>query len=72
MHLQMALTRGWKYILTVVDIRSMKARRHKTAINVRNALINIVAETKTYPRIVQVTRNGIFWGETRIIPNNIT
>jgi hypothetical protein len=27
--------------------------KSQTAINVRNALINIVADTKTYPRIVQ-------------------
>jgi IS30 family transposase len=48
---------GYKFILTVVDyfsrktwLRSLKAQ---TAINVRNAMVNIVAETKTYPCIIQ-------------------
>jgi hypothetical protein len=49
------IDRGWKFILTVVDYFSRKCwlrpLKSQTAINVRNALINIVAETKTYPRI---------------------
>jgi hypothetical protein len=50
------IDRGWKFILTVVDYFSRKvwlrALKSQTAINVRNALINIHVETKTYPRIV--------------------
>jgi hypothetical protein len=50
------IDRGTKFILTVVDYFSRKVwlrpLKSQTAINVRNALVNIVAETKTYPRIV--------------------
>jgi hypothetical protein len=45
----------------------MKARSHKTAINVRNALINIVAETKTYPRIVQGQRKEFFGEKPELV-----
>ena len=47
------IDRGWKFILTVVDYFSRKCwlrpLKSQTAINVRNTVINIVAETKTYP-----------------------
>jgi transposase InsO family protein len=60
--------RGYKFILTVVDYYSRKVwlRRLKiqTAINVRNALINILDETKTYPRIAQCDNGREFQGET--------
>jgi hypothetical protein len=60
--------RGWKFILTVVDYFSRKVwlrpLKSQTAINVRNALINIVAETKTYPRIVQADNGSEFQAET--------
>jgi IS30 family transposase len=60
--------RGWKFILTVVDYFSRKCwlrgLKSQTAINVRNALINIVAETKTYPRIVQADNGSEFRAET--------
>ena len=60
---------GWKYILTVVDyysrrvfLRPLKAQK---AVNVRDALISIVAnDTKTYPRILQCDNGGEFKGET--------
>jgi hypothetical protein len=62
------IDRGWKFILTVVDYFSRKcwlrALKSQTAINVRNALINIVAETKTYPRIVQADNGVEFKAET--------
>jgi IS30 family transposase len=60
--------RGYKFILTVVDYYSRKVwlRRVKTqtAINVRNALINIVQETNSYPRIIQADNGREFQGET--------
>jgi transposase InsO family protein len=60
--------RGWKYILTVCDYFSRKvwlrALKSQTATNVRNALMNIVAETKTYPRIVQADNRSEFQAET--------
>jgi hypothetical protein len=62
------IDRGWKYILTVVDYFSRKvwlrALKAQTAINVRNALINIHGETKTWARIVQADRGTEFLGET--------
>ena len=62
------IDRGWKFILTVVDYFSRKcwlrALKSQTAINVRNALISIVAETKTYPRIVQADNGSEFQAET--------
>jgi transposase InsO family protein len=62
------IDRGWKYILTVVDYFSRKvwlrALKAQTAINVRSALINIVTETKTYPRIVQADNGSEFQAET--------
>jgi IS30 family transposase len=61
------IDRGWKFILTVVDYFSRKvwlrALKSQTAINVRNALINIHAETKTWARIVQADRGSEFLGE---------
>ncbi len=62
------IDRGWKFILTVVDYFSRKCwlrpLKSQTAINVRNALINIVGETKTYPRIVQADNGSEFQAET--------
>jgi IS30 family transposase len=62
------IDRGWKFILTVVDYFSRKCwlrpLKSQTAINVRNALINIVAETKTYPRIAQADNGVEFKAET--------
>jgi IS30 family transposase len=62
------IDRGWKFILTVVDDFSRKcflrASKSQTAINVRNALISIVGETKTYPRIVQADNGSEFQAET--------
>jgi hypothetical protein len=59
---------NYKFILTVVDYYSRKVwlRRLKsqTAINVRNALINIVEETNTYPRIAQCDNGSEFHAET--------
>jgi hypothetical protein len=72
------IDRGWKYILTVVDYFSRKvwlrALKAQTAINVRSALINIVAETKTYPRIIQADNGSEFQKETSewMKDNNIT
>ena len=60
--------RGYKYILTVVDyfsrftwVRALKAQK---AVNVRDALMSIVAETKTYPRIAQCDNGSEFQAET--------
>jgi hypothetical protein len=51
------IDRGTKFILTIVDYFSRKTWLRplisQTAVNVRNALTNLVAETKTYPRIIQ-------------------
>ena len=62
------IDRGWKYVLSVVDYFSRKvwlrALKAQTAVNVRNALINIVAETKTYPRIIQADNGSEFKAET--------
>jgi IS30 family transposase len=48
---------GTKFILTIVDYFSRKTWLHplisQIAVNVRNALIDLVQETKTYPRIIQ-------------------
>jgi IS30 family transposase len=56
--------RGTKFILTVVDYFSRKVWLHplksQTAINVRNTLINIVSEIKTYPRIIQADNGSEF------------
>jgi hypothetical protein len=58
------IDRGWKFILTVVDCFSRKCwlrpLKSQTSINVKNALVNIVAETKTYPRIVQADNGSEF------------
>jgi hypothetical protein len=55
-------------ILTVVDHFSRKcflrALKSQTAINVRNALINIVAETESYPRLIMADNGSEFQGET--------
>jgi hypothetical protein len=49
------IDRGTKFILTVVDYFSRKTWLRplisQTAVNVRNAIVSIVAETKTYPRL---------------------
>jgi hypothetical protein len=72
------IDRGTKFILTVVDYFSRKVwlrpLKSQTAINVRNALINIVAETKTYPRIAQADNGVEFKAETTdwFKDNNIT
>jgi IS30 family transposase len=62
------IDRVWKFILTVCDFFSRKvwlrALKSQTARNVRNALINIVAETKTYPCIVQMDNGSEFQAET--------
>jgi hypothetical protein len=62
------IDRGYKFILTVVDFFSRKcwlrALKSQTAINVRNAIINIVAETKTYPRIIQNNNGSEIKAET--------
>jgi transposase InsO family protein len=69
---------GYKFILTVVDYFSRKVflrpLKAQTAINVRNAMVNIVAETKTYPRIIQADNGSEFKKETSewIKDNNIT
>jgi hypothetical protein len=59
---------GTKFILTVVDYYSRKswlrALKSQTAINVRNAMMSIVAETKTYPRICQFDNGSEFKAET--------
>jgi hypothetical protein len=51
---------GNKFILTIVDYFSRKVwlrpLKSQTAVNVRNALINLVAETKTYPKIIMADR----------------
>jgi hypothetical protein len=46
----------------------------QTAVNVRNALINLVQETKTYPRIIQADNGSEFKRETSewMKDNNIT
>jgi len=53
--------RGFRFILTVVDYFSryvwLRALKTQTAVNVRNALQNIVQETKTYPKIA-IADNG--------------
>jgi hypothetical protein len=72
------IDRGSKFILTIVDYFSRKTWLRplisQTAVNVRNALINIVAETKTYPRIVQADNGSEFQAETAVWfkDNNIT
>jgi hypothetical protein len=59
---------GYKFILTVVDYFSRKVwvrpLKRQTAINVRDELISIVNETKTYPRIVQADNGSEFQAET--------
>jgi hypothetical protein len=70
--------RGTKFVLTVVDYHSRKTwlrpLKAQTAVNVRNQLINIVAETKTYPRIIQADNGSEFKAETSqwMKDNNIT
>jgi hypothetical protein len=72
------IDRGTKFILTVVDYFSRKVWLRplisQTAVNVRNALINLVAETKTYPRIIQADNGSEFKKETSewMKDNNIT
>jgi IS30 family transposase len=62
------IDRGWKFILTVVDYFSPKCwlqpLKSQTAEKVRNALINIVAETKTYPSIIMADNGSEFQAET--------
>ena len=59
---------GYKFILTVVDYfsRFVWARKMKTqtAINVTNALKNIVQETNTYPKMIQEDNGSEFMNET--------
>ena len=70
--------RGMKFILTVVDYFSRKVwlrpLKTQTAVNIRNALINIVAETKTYPKIIAADNGSEFSKETSVWmeENNIT
>jgi hypothetical protein len=70
--------RGTKFILTIVDYFSRKMWLRplisQTAVNVRNALINLVQETKTYPRIIQADNGSEFKRETSewMRDNNIT
>ena len=69
---------GTKFILTIVDYFSRKTWLRplisQTAVNVRNALINLVQETKTYPRIIQSDNGSEFKAETSewVKENNIT
>lgn len=60
--------RGYKFILTIVDYYSrfvwLRALKAQTALNVRNALINLVQETKTYPRIFVADNGREFAAET--------
>jgi IS30 family transposase len=62
------INEGTEFILTVVDYFSRKVwlrpLKSQTAVNVRNQLINIVAETKTYPQIIACDNGGEFKGET--------
>jgi hypothetical protein len=62
------IDRGTKFILTVVDYYSRKTWLRplvsQTAVNGRNAMVNIVAETKSYPRICQFDNGGEFKKET--------
>jgi IS30 family transposase len=62
------IDRGYKFILTVVDFFSRKtflrALKTQTAINVTNALKSIVAETKTYPKIINSDNGGENKAET--------
>jgi hypothetical protein len=59
---------GYKFIFTVVDYFSRKTwlrpLKSQTAANVRNQLINIVAETKTYPKIIIADNGSEFKAET--------
>jgi hypothetical protein len=72
------IDRGNKFILTVCDYFSRKTWLRplisQTAVNVRNAMVNIVAETKTYPRIIQADNGSEFKAETSqwMKDNNIT
>jgi transposase InsO family protein len=69
---------GYKFILTVCDFFSRKvwlrALKSQTAVNVRNAMVNVVAETKTYPRIIQADNGSENKAETSqwMKDNNIT
>jgi IS30 family transposase len=62
------INEGTKFILTVVDYYSRKVwlrpLKSQTAVNVLNQLINIVAETKTFPKILVCDNGGEFKGET--------
>jgi hypothetical protein len=62
------IDRGIKFILTVVDYFSRKVwlrpLNTQTAVNVRNALVNLIQETKTYPRIIQADNGSEFQRET--------
>jgi transposase InsO family protein len=62
------IDRGTKFILTVCDYFSRKTWLRplisQTAINVRNAMVNIVAETKTYPKILAADNGSEFKKET--------
>jgi hypothetical protein len=60
--------RGIKFISTVVDYFSrevwLRPLQTQTAVNVRNALVNIVQETTTYPKIIQADNSSEFKAET--------
>jgi hypothetical protein len=62
------IDRGTKFILTIVDYFSRKVwlrpLNTQTAVNVRNALVNLIQETKTYPRIIQADNGSEFKAET--------
>jgi hypothetical protein len=72
------IDRGTKFILTIVDYFSRKVWLRplifQTAVNVRNALINLVQETKTYPKIIMADNGSEFKAETSqwMKDNNIT
>jgi hypothetical protein len=59
---------GYKFILTIVDYFSRKVWLRplisQTAVSVRNAMVNLVAETKTYSRIIVCDNGGEFKRET--------
>jgi hypothetical protein len=72
------IDRGTKFILTVCDYFSRKTWLRplisQTAVNVRNALVSIVAETLTYPKIIMADNGSEFKAETSqwMKDNNIT
>ena len=62
------IDKGHKFILTCVDYFTRKvwlrAMKKQTAKNVTSAMKSIVAETKTYPNIIQADNGTEFLGET--------